>query len=82
VLGFDLYPSTTHLSAVSNPQLSWHGVVPPVCMYPAGYYPAGAPPKSNSQAQIDMIDETLKWAGVDTVNSVSVWLCCTNFNLD
>lgn len=37
----------------------------------AGYYPAGAPPKSNAQAQIDMIDETLKWAGVSSVKSVS-----------
>jgi hypothetical protein len=32
----------------------------------AGYYPAGGAPKSNQQAQIDMIEETLSWAGVDT----------------
>jgi hypothetical protein len=31
----------------------------------AGYYPAGGAPKSNQQAQIDMIEESLKWAGVD-----------------
>lgn len=49
-------------------------MVPLVCPPLAGYYPAGAPPKSNSQAQIDMIDETLKWAGVETVKSVSVAL--------
>jgi hypothetical protein len=30
-----------------------------------GYYPAGGPPKTNQQAQIDMIDESLKWAGVE-----------------
>uniref|UniRef100_A0A383VH03 Methyltransferase type 11 domain-containing protein n=1 Tax=Tetradesmus obliquus TaxID=3088 RepID=A0A383VH03_TETOB len=29
-----------------------------------GYYPAGSPPKSNQQAQIDMIEEVLSWAGV------------------
>ena len=29
-----------------------------------GYYPRDAPPKSNQQAQIDMIEEVLKWAGV------------------
>ncbi|KAG2454116.1 hypothetical protein HYH02_001154 [Chlamydomonas schloesseri] len=29
-----------------------------------GYYPKGAPVKSNQQAQIDMIEETLKVAGV------------------
>ncbi|KAL4425042.1 hypothetical protein ABPG77_001820 [Micractinium sp. CCAP 211/92] len=29
-----------------------------------GYYPKGGAPKSNQQAQIDMIEETLKWAGV------------------
>lgn len=37
----------------------------------AGYYPAGAAPKSNQQAQIDMVEETLKWAGVTSVDSVS-----------
>jgi tocopherol O-methyltransferase len=35
-----------------------------------GYYPKGGPDKSNQQAQIDMIDETLKWAGVDSVKDV------------
>lgn len=35
-----------------------------------GYYPAGAPPKTNAQAQIDMIDETLMWAGVSSVKSM------------
>lgn len=29
-----------------------------------GYYPAGGPPKTNQQAQIDMVDEVLKWADV------------------
>lgn len=38
----------------------------------AGYYPAGAPPKSNAQAQIDMIEESLKWAGVTSAKSVSM----------
>ncbi|KAI8476071.1 MAG: gamma-tocopherol methyltransferase [Monoraphidium minutum] len=30
-----------------------------------GYYPAGGAPKSNQQAQIDMIEEVLTWAGSD-----------------
>ena len=29
-----------------------------------GFYPKGAPPKSNQQAQIDMIEEALGLAGV------------------
>ncbi len=37
-----------------------------------GYYPQGAPPKSNAQAQIDMIEETLRWAGATSATSVSV----------
>ena len=44
------------LSSCAPPQL-------PNCLAP-GYYPAGGAPKSNQQAQVDMIDETLKWAGV------------------
>jgi hypothetical protein len=36
----------------------------------AGYYPAGAPPKSNQQAQIDMIEEVLSWAGVTAATKV------------
>ena len=28
-----------------------------------GYYPKGAAPKSNQEAQIDMIEEVLSWAG-------------------
>lgn len=40
-----------------------------VCHY-AGYYPAGGAPKTNAQAQIDMIEETLQWAGVESVKSV------------
>lgn len=40
-----------------------------------GYYPEGAPPKSNAQAQIDMIEESLRWAGVTSAKSVSVQLC-------
>lgn len=35
-----------------------------------GYYPKGGAPKSNQQAQIDMIEETLKWAGVADVTKV------------
>eukprot|EP00891_Asterochloris_glomerata_P008775 jgi/Astpho2/8775/Aster-05331 len=30
-----------------------------------GYYPQGAPPKSNAQAQIDMIEETLRCASLE-----------------
>jgi len=33
-----------------------------------GYYPPGELDKSNRQAQIDMIEESLKWAGVDSVS--------------
>jgi hypothetical protein len=33
-----------------------------------GYYPRGSPPKSNRQAQIDMIEEVLLWAGVNNVH--------------
>jgi len=40
------------------------------CMVYAGYYPAGGPPKSNQQAQVDMIEQVLDWAGVTSVNSV------------
>lgn len=29
-----------------------------------GYYPKDGPKKTNQQAQIDMINESLKWAGV------------------
>jgi tocopherol O-methyltransferase len=29
-----------------------------------GYYPKDGPAKSNQEAQIDMINESLKWAGV------------------
>jgi hypothetical protein len=36
----------------------------------AGFYPAGAPPKSNQQAQIDLIEETLSFAGVQQVTSM------------
>lgn len=35
-----------------------------------GYYPKGGAPKSNQQAQIDMIEETLKWAGVTGAKKV------------
>ncbi|EFJ47452.1 hypothetical protein VOLCADRAFT_105162 [Volvox carteri f. nagariensis] len=35
-----------------------------------GYYPKGAPPKSNQEAQIDMIEETLKVAGVTEVRNM------------
>ena len=35
-----------------------------------GYYAQGAEAKSNTQAQIDMIEEVLKWAGVRGVSKV------------
>lgn len=35
-----------------------------------GFYPKGSPPKSNQQAQIDMIEEVLSFAGVDKVDKV------------
>ena len=35
-----------------------------------GYYPADAASKSNRQAQEDMIEEVLKWAGVTEVNKM------------
>ena len=39
-----------------------------------GYYPKGHAPKSNSQAQIDMIEETLTWAGVKDASKASLTL--------
>ena len=44
-----------------------------------GYYPQGAPPKSNAQAQIDMIEETLRWAGATSATSVSMARCMLVF---
>lgn len=41
-----------------------------------GYYQAGGAPKSNQQAQIDMIEETLKWAGVDKSPKTMVDVGC------
>ena len=35
-----------------------------------GYYPKGAAPKSNQEAQIDMIEEVLKWAGATKATKV------------
>lgn len=35
-----------------------------------GYYPKGQPPKSNAQAQVDMVEETLRWAGVSHASRV------------
>ena len=35
-----------------------------------GYYPKGAAPKSNQEAQIDMIEEVLSWAGVTEASKV------------
>ena len=35
-----------------------------------GFYRKGAPPKSNQQAQIDMIEETLRFAGVEGASKV------------
>eukprot|EP00798_Chlamydomonas_sp_ICE-L_P008462 gene8462-4905_t len=36
-----------------------------------GYYPKGGAPKSNLQAQIDMIDESLAWAGITEATKAS-----------
>ncbi len=41
-----------------------------------GYYPKGAAPKSNQQAQIDMIEETLSRAGVKEAKAVSFRAKC------
>lgn len=41
-----------------------------------GYYPKGGPTKSNQEAQIDMIDESLRWAGINEANAV-----CSHCNL-
>jgi hypothetical protein len=35
-----------------------------------GYYPKNASPKSNQEAQIDMIEEVLKWAGATRATKV------------
>lgn len=35
-----------------------------------GYYPKDGPAKSNQEAQIDMINESLKWAGVTSAKKV------------
>jgi len=35
-----------------------------------GYYPKDSAPKSNQQAQLDMIDESLKWAEVTSVSKM------------
>lgn len=40
-----------------------------------GYYGKGEAPKSNTQAQIDMIEEVLKWAGVEKVSKVVPCFC-------
>ena len=38
-----------------------------------GYYPKHAQtPKSNQQAQIDMIEEVLRWAGVSSIQKVAL----------
>lgn len=35
-----------------------------------GYYPKGGAKKSNQQAQIDMVDEILRWAGVEQIEQM------------
>lgn len=35
-----------------------------------GYYPKGGAPKSNQQAQLDMIEESLRWAGAEGATKV------------
>lgn len=39
-----------------------------------GYYPASGPKKSNLEAQVDMIEEVLKWASVTDVKKVNSFL--------
>ncbi len=39
-----------------------------------GYYPRDAAPKSNQQAQIDMIEEVLKWAGVTKTSKARLYI--------
>lgn len=39
----------------------------------AGYYPKGAPVKSNQEAQIDMIEESLKVGGCCEADAVREW---------
>lgn len=36
-----------------------------------GYYPKSGPAKDHQEAQVDMIEEVLSWAGVSAVNTVS-----------
>jgi hypothetical protein len=45
-----------------------------------GYYGKGEAPKSNTQAQIDMIEEVLKWAGVEKVSKVTLHNFSAPFN--
>lgn len=40
-----------------------------------GYYPKGSKPKSNQQAQIDMIEEVLAWAGVTSASKACISPC-------
>lgn len=35
-----------------------------------GYYPKGSPPKTNQQAQVDLIDATLQWCGVEKITKM------------
>lgn len=41
-----------------------------------GYYGAEEGTKSNAQAQIDMVDNVLDWAGVQSVKKVLRGCCC------
>lgn len=36
-----------------------------------GYYPGGVPRPDHTQAQVDMIDEALRWAGIDDAHPVA-----------
>lgn len=36
-----------------------------------GYYGQGDKPKTNAEAQVDMIEEVLKWSGVEKVSKVN-----------
>ena len=47
-----------------------------------GYYPKDGPKKSNQAAQIDMIEEILAWAGVQTVNKARAASHCLSRLVD
>lgn len=66
----------THVGGAHAPRYTTHshsqlrdGVL--TALFTTGYYPEGAVgTKTNQQAQVDMIDEVLAWAGVTNVQQV------------